>query len=486
MIFFDFINIHTVFYILGTLEGELIKKIIELILFVLITYMVLSEYTKDQRNELKYLFVAFAVLSFQKLVSTIVLLGVIFGNIGRITYLEYLPIIDNSIEIFALILLANAFLFPLIKREYPSFRRYLVSKAIVPAGLFLLFATMLVTEIATTGYNYNVNYWGSLIFTMAKIVLLIYAIYMLSVRTDIPIRYRYSAIIAFLVYFITPFLRLINIAFYEGVSDKLLVAEHPFPLIAVLLFTRIIYLKLVDKVSLRAELKHEMELGKMKDKFVSVVSHELRTPLTSINLYSGLLKDGKLGKVNPKQKSSLAVIKNETVRLSGLINDILDLSKLEEGKMKLRIQSFDLHSFCANNPACYLAKQKKIKIINKVPKDLRVNVDIDKFQQVLVNLLSNAIKYTNNKGEITLSAKSNNKNWEMTVSDTGTGISEESLDKIFDKFYQAEHYMTRKEQGTGLGLTIVSEIVKLHRGKIEVKSKLGKGTTFTVIIPKGL
>lgn len=492
---FDIIGIHSIFYTLGQPEGELVKKVFELILFVLIYYMITSEYTRDKRRELRYLIVAFGALAFEKLVSTVVLTSVVFGRLGMTTYRYYFPVMDHALEVFALILLANAFLFPILVKEFRTLRKNILFQIGFLGVLYVVFQAGLLIEIIHYKHPYAaiINHWAGLLFTLMKIVLLLYAVYVLSARTDRHYRYRYSIIIAFLVYFITPFLRLINIAFYDGVSARLFVAGHPFPLLAVILFTRVIYLKLVDKAFLRHRLKvseeryrHEKELGKLKDKFVSVVSHELRTPLTSINLYTSLLKDGKLGKVSKKQKQAVSIIKDETSRLTGLVNDILDLSRLETRRLKLRIAEFDLFEFCDSSVYKELAKNKGIKIVNKIPKGFKINVDIDKFKQVLINLISNAIKYTDKGGRITLSAKEENGNNRIDIADTGRGISEEDLKKVFDKFYQAEHYMTRKEGGSGLGLTIANEIVKLHGGEIKVSSRLGKGSVFSVIIPKSL
>jgi signal transduction histidine kinase len=195
-----------------------------------------------------------------------------------------------------------------------------------------------------------------------------------------------------------------------------------------------------------------------------------------------LFNEGKFGKLSKKQDSAMKVIKDESTRLSGLINDILDLARLEEKRMKLNIADFDLYSFFKENIYYSLANKKGLQIINKVKPGFVISVDSDKFTRALINLISNAIKYTD-KGSITLSAK-RNKHIEITIKDTGKGISEQELKKIFDKFYQVEHYMTRKERGTGLGLAIANEIVRLHKGKITVKSKLGQGSEFTIIIPK--
>src|SRR3989338_7557672 len=131
-----------------------------------------------------------------------------------------------------------------------------------------------------------------------------------------------------------------------------------------------------------------------------------------------------------------------------------------------------------------LAKEKGIKIINNVPTDFYINVDIDKFKQVFINLISNAIKYTERGGIVTINASNNSEKWKFSVSDTGKGIKKEDIARLFNKFQRIDDHMTKKERGIGLGLAIVKKIVDMHKGEIKVESELGKGSTFTVIQPK--
>ena len=491
--FFSIINLHPIFWFLGKPQGELVKKIVELLLLIFISYMVTSEFTKSKNKQLKYLSYAFGSFAFQRLFIVVVLMEVLFGNLGMLSYTAYTPIIDGTLELFALMMISIAFLYPFLKKYFLDFKKVVFYSGFWISFVFFILQTIFIFEHETSGKLAGILYLSSSVFVFFKILLLLFVILVLSTRTDVKVKYRYSIIVAFLVYLIAPLLNLINIIFYSNANIRLIVAAHPFPLLAIALFARVIYLKLVDKAYLKKKVKeaeekyeHEKELGKIKDKFVSVVSHELRTPLTSINLYSSLLRDGKLGKINPKQKNAASVVKDETTRLSTLINDILDLSRLEEGKLKLRLSIFDLYSFVESSPSSYLARQKGIKIINNVPKDLKIKVDPEKFQQILVNLISNATKFTEKGGKITINCKSKKGNYEISVEDTGSGIPKKELEKIFDKFYQVEHYMTRKEGGSGLGLAIVYELIKLHKGDIKVTSKVGKGTKFTIIIPKTL
>ncbi|MBD3248971.1 hypothetical protein GF336_02915 [Candidatus Woesearchaeota archaeon] len=473
------IDFHQIFFLLGNIEGDLIKGLIELLLFTFTTYMLTSEYTRDPRRELKYLIAGFGALSFEKLLSTVVLANVVFGDLGFVSYKYYLPVIDNALEVLALILLANAFIFPFFSKG-DKIKKNIVYQIMLLAGVFLIAQSSLILEVILWEGSYSSYYWSSIVFICMKLLLIIYPIYTIHSRKDTPYKYRQSIIIAFMIYFIDPFIKIVNLVFFDGNNARLFVASHPFPFIAVALFTRVMYLKVADKAYLKRELAHEKELNEMKDKFVSTISHELRTPLTSINLYTSLLKDKKLGEVNKKQRGAMDTIKQETERLKALINDILDLSKLEK-KKELKIEEFDLYGFFENN-ACYaLAKEKRLKIENKLKKRFIIEVDIEKFKQVLINLISNAIKYTD-KGKIILNAYKRKGDAVISVRDTGKGIPLPDLKNIFNKFYQVEHYATRDKGGSGLGLTIANEIVKAHNGRIDVKSALGKGSEFRVII----
>jgi len=480
----DIINIHRFFLFLGNPEGELVKKSVELLLFILITYMVVSEYTRSPRRDLKYLIAAFSSLAFWKLASVTALASNIYGSLDNSIYLCYFPAINYFLEIVSLVLLSNAFIFPLVVKEKHSLKDKILFHLNVISILYVLFFTWLILE--NIYYNPGTeitNFYISFISIIIELILLAYPIYLLLTKTNVHYKYRYSIAVAFLVYLITPLLRLTNLILFQGIDERFFVAEYPFPLLAVILFTRVMYLKLVDKAYLKKQLEHEKILSKMKDQFVSVVSHELRTPLTSISLYASLLNEEKLGEVNKKQKDAVNVIRSETKRLNELVSDILDLSRLEGKHAELKITDFDLHEFCKDKVPYNIAKEKKIRIINKIPRGFSLKVDEAKFTQVMLNLISNAIKYSPPNTSIVLSAEKKEGKKIVHVKDKGYGIPKESLPKIFDKFYQVGDHMTRQQGGSGLGLTIANEIVNLHKGEIKVVSELNKGSTFSVILP---
>jgi len=486
--------IHEFFYFLGTNSGELLKRSIEFVLFTIVTYMIVSEWTRSKKYEYKYLITAFASLALQRGITSLIYLNVVFGELRLITLESFLPVLDHGFELFALILLANAFLYPYFEKKVGEFKYSIKSQVMLLILITIIIEIFWYVKIIKEPLSLFIQYKGNLVFVILQIVVLAYPIFKITSKEVGPFkeyRYKRNVVIAFFVYLVSPVLHLINILFYDNFFAQLTLVSHPFPFIAVLLFTRIIYLKLVDKASLLDELeltekkyKEVKEISELKDEFVSLVSHELRTPLTSMKLYVSLLKQGELGRTTKKQAEALDVIKDESDRLSNLINDVLDLSKLEAKKIKLRITTIDLNEIIGDSMYYNYAKEKGVKVINKVPRRFIVNIDKDRFKQVFVNLLGNAVKFTDKSGKITISAKDSKNHWEMSIADTGKGIEKDKIPRLFERFYQAEDFMTRTKGGTGLGLAIAKKIVDLHGGDINVKSEVGKGSVFTVVMVK--
>jgi len=233
--------------------------------------------------------------------------------------------------------------------------------------------------------------------------------------------------------------------------------------------------------------RHCDKLLKVKDEFISVVSHELRTPLSIIKEGINLTLDEVGGKVNPKQKRFLSVSKENIERLSNLINDLLDVSKIEANKISLRKSLVDLEAFVKNtiSPFKAIAKDKKVSIGYKVQgKGMSIFIDIDKMAQILNNLISNAVKFTKKNGKVHVIAQETPNNFQISICDTGIGISKPNVDKLFNKFVQIGRTYGPGEKGTGLGLTISRALIELHGGRIWVESTLGKGTKFHFTIPK--
>jgi len=235
--------------------------------------------------------------------------------------------------------------------------------------------------------------------------------------------------------------------------------------------------------------KHTAEIeiaNKSKSDFLANMSHELRTPLNAIIGFSELLKDEMIGQLLPKQKNYITDIFLSGKHLLSLLNDILDLSKIEAGKMTLDLEKTELPLLFESSLSIVKERALKhnIKLNLDIKEDVRqIYVDTRKLKQVIYNLLSNAVKFTPDGGRIYVKVKKVSKLLEFSVTDTGIGISKEDITRLFQPFVQLESSLNRKHKGTGLGLSLVKRIVELHGGSVEVKSELGKGSCFTVRIP---
>ncbi|MBW2987457.1 GAF domain-containing protein, partial [Candidatus Woesearchaeota archaeon] len=241
-------------------------------------------------------------------------------------------------------------------------------------------------------------------------------------------------------------------------------------------------------IDLRAKNIRLKEVDKMKTELLSVVSHELRTPLTSIKGYSSLLLTDKFGTLTKEQKESMEVINIEADRLRDVINDVIELSKLVSGKETLVLEPADINEVIKSAMTLLEseARKKEVDIHFAPVKADSIVIDVDKIKHALFHLISNAIKYNKPKGSVTISVKNNPYFLQISVEDTGIGIEQENIDKIFEKFSQLEEHMTRGGTGAGVGLSIVKEIVELHTGDIWVKSIPGKSSMFTFTVPRDI
>ncbi|MEM4390125.1 MAG: ATP-binding protein [Candidatus Micrarchaeia archaeon] len=226
------------------------------------------------------------------------------------------------------------------------------------------------------------------------------------------------------------------------------------------------------------------ERAEAQSAFISNVSHELRTPLTSIHGYASLLLDGTLGPLSEAQRESIAVIVNESQRLTRLINDVLDLSKLDSGRFKLNFKEFDVHELEEKcRPLLPLAQKKGLSVQWQIAPDVGpVIADPARIAQVLINLISNAIKFTERGGVTVKIFRKSRRTLQFEVIDTGIGIPAEERKNIFKRFYQVRRE-PGKVEGTGLGLSIAKEIVRLHGGKLDFDSEVGKGSRFYFTLP---
>ena len=261
-----------------------------------------------------------------------------------------------------------------------------------------------------------------------------------------------------------------------------------------------------SEISERKEIEAKLrqtntELAKatqLKDQFLANMSHELRTPLNAILGMSEGLQEEVFGKLNPLQKRAITTIECSGKHLLELINDILDLSRIETGKLDLQITSVSCSSLCDSSLIFVKqqSRQKNIAISVEVAANLpEIMVDERRFRQILINLLDNAVKFTHHGGKIQLVVKQveekkkqeeedNSSQWiRFIVIDNGIGIAEANLDKIFEPFVQIDSSLNRQYNGTGLGLSLVRQLVELHGGKITVTSELDHGSSFQVDIP---
>ena len=234
------------------------------------------------------------------------------------------------------------------------------------------------------------------------------------------------------------------------------------------------------------ELDKLRELDTMKTNFIATISHELRTPLTSMKASIGLLHDEMIAPLTEKQKNLTAILKRNSERLLYLINNLLDLSRLESGKTELMLEPVNIREMIEGviEEMKNGAEQKEVNLTLKDAPNEKFILDERKMEQVLLNIIGNGLKFTPSGGKVEVFAEICKNNLIIKVSDTGIGLSEKERVKIFNKFYQVEEAMTRKYQGSGLGLAICKSIIELHLGEISVESKQGKGSTFIIEIPK--
>jgi PAS domain S-box-containing protein len=234
------------------------------------------------------------------------------------------------------------------------------------------------------------------------------------------------------------------------------------------------------------DVTQERELDRMKTEFVSQVSHELRTPLTAIKGFTEMLLDGDAGDVNDEQQEFLNIVKSNVDRLVALINDLLDISRIESGRIKLDLAPLDLSEVITSVVATMrpLLEGKSQTLTTEVPEGLPLAMgDRDRVVQVVTNLVSNAHKYTQSGGAICVSAQNQGDMLRIAVKDNGMGIPAEDIPKLFTRFFRVDSSLTREIGGTGLGLSIVKSIVELQGGNVSVESELEHGSTFAFTLP---
>jgi PAS domain S-box-containing protein len=243
---------------------------------------------------------------------------------------------------------------------------------------------------------------------------------------------------------------------------------------------------LIGSVSLIHDTSQLSAIDKVKSNFLAMVSHQLKAPLSSTLLQTSILLDGMVGEVNEKQKDLLQKIKAKTKGMSDLINDILDVCYIEEGGYVTQIEFLNLSEIL----------KRTIEVVQPQTQDKGINIQIiiedhlpfmhgnkSSMEAMCINLIMNAIKYTPSGGQVSIDLSKNGQCLQLKVSDTGIGIEEKDILRIFDKFYRERSERTKHISGTGLGLSIAKGVVDAHHGTISVESEVGNGTTFTVLLP---
>lgn len=244
--------------------------------------------------------------------------------------------------------------------------------------------------------------------------------------------------------------------------------------------------QVVGRIYVYRDVTKETEVDRMKTEFIATVSHELRTPMTSIKGSLGLVLGGIAGPLPQEAQELLTIAQHNTDRLIRLINDILDISRIEAGKMEIKKGPLSVPEAVQRSikELDGFAAERRIQVKANLPAGLpRVLADSDRLQQVLVNLISNAIKFSNPGGEVLVTASTDGREVWIRVEDQGPGIPPEHQREIFEKFHRVDNAATRRTGGTGLGLAICKALVAEHGGQIWVESEVGKGSAFIFSLP---
>jgi PAS domain S-box-containing protein len=242
----------------------------------------------------------------------------------------------------------------------------------------------------------------------------------------------------------------------------------------------------VGTVIVLRDVTHEQEIAKAKNEFISIVAHELRTPMTSIKGYTDLMLQGAVGMLTEGQQHFLGIVKSNVDRLTELVNDLLDISRIEAGRIKLEPVPLRMEEIVREvcDDVAETIRERGLTLELDLPTAIpAVHTDRNRIIRVLVNLLSNAYRYTPAGGTITVSVRQVRGAVQVDVADTGIGIGEEDQERVFEPFYRANQPLVNQQTGTGLGLPIVRSLIQMLGGRLWLQSELGKGSTFSFTLP---
>ncbi|MCB0456639.1 MAG: response regulator [Flavobacteriaceae bacterium] len=358
---------------------------------------------------------------------------------------------------------------------------YRINRGIIYALILMTITSLVLFSINPTAYYQVEDYFAASSFIAFLVIVVRLAFY-----RNVLVRYVVLAVGWLFMFNILGILWNLGIIPFFSILNPWVLSQLGFMLILSLAIARKVQLSERAK----SEVEKVKEIDSIKSKFFANISHEFRTPLSLI-----------LGPINqsietipatetlddstevPVKGKHLKVMKRNALRLQNLVDQILDLSKLDQGKMNLQVTDGNLIQFLRSLVFSFesLAEIKHIRFQTHFPKEIaNTYFDKDKLEKILVNLLSNALKFTPEHGEVSVHVEDSNNALKIRISDTGRGLSKEEINHIFNRFYQTE---TTQDQGTGIGLALVKELVELYHGQISVDSMEGHGTTFKVILP---
>jgi len=463
---------------LNTASAELVYEFMQFLLALLLWALALREYHRTREEYAYYFFLAFSIIIIKHLFPTI---GFTLSNIlgyPNLNYI-YIPPIEAAWENFSFSFLGGIILKKLIQ-EYERFYYFMVCYVCMVVVLALV-GIVLRNEERVSVFQ---QHWVFGAFEIFNIVILGAILIGCFIHKKEPIS-RFS--LAFGFFLTSHIMQLVNFSFFLSRSDVLRMTDKFLTLIAYLILLYAVYSKIMQEIENKTEkLK---ELDRLKSKFIAIVSHELKTPLSAMKISNELLFREDIGPLNPKQEKLLSLIKKNNERLIRMINELLDLSRIESGKFRLILKEIPLNSFVKRVFDDFKITIKEEGYVFKEiyhPEEITFVADEDKLSQVILNLLQNAYKYTKPGDTISIKTRVTPRLAVIEVFDTGKGLDSKEIDKVFESFYQIEERDIKEMGGLGLGLTISRYIINAHGGELEIAAKEGMGTRVICTLPRNL